>query len=139
MADWTVDMIQRIIINPFYTITFASQLTFDHIPSINETIWIQTNASLIQQNGAEIWLTQLLDILEGNSAAEDDPINPFNAINIDSTNAIEHPPLITKEVWIMANVGLIKEMGVNNWLKQLLDVLVGDIVTGDHLGFSEPI
>lgn len=67
---------------------------------------------------------------------EGDPANPFNTINIDPTNAIEHPPLITKETWIKANVALIEEIRVNNWLKQLLDVLVGDIVTGDYIGFA---
>jgi hypothetical protein len=136
MEGWTENTIQRILINPFYAITFVSHLTNDHIPSTNETTWIQTNASLIQKNGAEIWLTQLLNILEGKSTAESDPINPFNAINIDPENAIEHPPLITKEKWIKANTALIKEMRVNNWLKQLLDILVGDIVTGSHIDLA---
>lgn len=50
-------------------------------------------------------------------------INPFYAINIYPGLAAEHEPLITKEKWVKANENLIKEIGIEEWLKTLLDVL----------------
>jgi Recombinase len=137
MGSWTEDIIQRMLINPFYAITFAPQLTLDHIPPMSESEWIQINASTISTVSAEKWLEQLLDALEGKFVANDEHVNPFSAINIHQTNDLEHPPLITRELWIEANIALIKEMGAEKWLKQLLDVLVGDFVASENVTFTE--
>lgn len=139
MGIWTENTIQRMLINPFYAITFAPDLTVDHIPPMSEVEWIQTNASSIRDSGAEKWLAQLLDALEGKAIIENERINPFNVINIDPTNAIEHPPIVTRELWIQGNTRLIKEMGVNEWLKQLLDVLAGDFVTSGNVDLAAPL
>ena len=36
--------------------------------------------------------------------------------------------------WVQANASLMKEMGSERWLRQLLDVLNGDIVTAEEVG-----
>jgi hypothetical protein len=59
------DNLQRILINPFYAITVAPQLTAEHDPPMSEAEWIQANASLIREVGAERWLKRLLDVLSG--------------------------------------------------------------------------
>jgi hypothetical protein len=138
MESWTENTIQRMLINPFYAITFTPALTVDHIPPMSEAEWIRTNALSIDDGGAEKWLMQLLEALEGKAAMKDERVNPFNVINIDPKNAIEHPPIVTRELWIQVNTKLIEEMGANEWLKQLLDVLVGDIVTSGNFGLTMP-
>jgi len=65
MPQFTEDNLQRIIINPFYAITFAPQLTEEHEPAMSEVEWVQANASLMGEMGSERWLRQLLDVLGG--------------------------------------------------------------------------
>ena len=69
MPHFTEDSLRRIIINPFYAITLATQLTEDHVPAMDETEWVRTNASLMGEMGAAIWLRQMLDVLEGKVVA----------------------------------------------------------------------
>ena len=91
MPSFTDDNLQRIIINPYYAITVAPQLTEEHEPPLDETEWVRANASLMEGMGSERWLKQLLDVLEGKADAPDQPINPFQAVNIDPLFAVEHP------------------------------------------------
>jgi hypothetical protein len=135
---FTEDSLQRIIINPFYAITVAPQLTQEHEPAMGEIEWVQANVSLIGEMGAERWLMQLLDVLEGKVGAPEGPINPSQAVNIDPLFAAEHPPLIEREMWVDVNVMQIRNMGAEGWLVQLLDVLGGDIVTAGEVGFAPP-
>ena len=65
MPQFTEDNLQRIIINPFYAITVATQLTQEHEPPMGEAEWVQANASLMREMGSERWLRQLLDVLNG--------------------------------------------------------------------------
>src|SRR5947209_9790275 len=109
-----------------------------HEPSMDETEWVRTNATLIGEMGATSWLRQLLDALEGKAGAQEGPINPFQAVNIDPLFAAEHPPLIEREMWVDVNVMQIRNMGAEGWLRQLLDVLTGDIVTAEEVGFAPP-
>ncbi len=113
MPHFTEDNLQRIIINPFYAITGAPQLTEEHESAMGEVEWVQANASLMREMGIERWLRQLLDLLEGKIAAPEQPIYPFWAINIDPLFAAEHPPLIEREMWV-------------------------DIVTAGEVGFAPP-
>src|SRR5712691_11061795 len=129
VPHFTEDNLQRIIINPFNAITVASQLTEEHEPSMSEAEWVQANASLMREMGSERWLRQLLDVLEGEVTAPEQAINPSQAVNIDPLFAVEHPPLIEREIWVDVNVMQIRNMGAQGWLVQLLDVLGGDIVT----------
>ena len=136
MPHFTEDSLRRIIINPFYAITVASQLTEEHEPSMDEAEWVRTNATLIGEMGAASWLRQLLDMLESKAGAPQGPINPFQAVNIDPLFAAEHPPLIGKETWVEVNVTQIRNMGAEGWLRQLLNVLDGNIVTAEEVGFA---
>ena len=138
MPHFTEDNLQRIIINPFYAITVAPQLTREHEPAMSEAEWVQANATLIREVGSERWLRQLLEVLEGKAAAPEQPINPSQAINIDQLFAAEHPPLIEWEMWVDVNVMQLRNMGAEGWLRQLLDVLGGDIVTAEEVGFAPP-
>ncbi len=135
---FTEDNLQRIIINPFYAITVAPQLTAEHDPPMSEAGWIQANASLIREVGTERWLKQLLDALEDKAVNPDEPINPFHAVNIDPMFAAEHPPLIGRDMWVDVNAIQVRNMGTEGWLRQLLDVLNGDIVTAEEVGFAPP-
>jgi hypothetical protein len=57
-------------------------------------------------------------------------INPFFAVTCAETLCIPHPPLVTKEQWIQANRALMNQMGVEPWLRQLLEVLETGGATG---------
>jgi hypothetical protein len=138
VPQFTEDNLQRIIINPFYAITFAPQLTEEHEPPTSEAEWVQANASLMREMGSERWLRQLLDVLEGKVGAPDQPINPSQAVNIDPMFAAEHPPLIERDMWVDVNVKHIRNMEAEGWLRQLLDVLGGDIVTAEEVGLAPP-
>jgi hypothetical protein len=138
MPHFTEDSLQRIIINPFYAITVAPQLTEEHVPPMGDAEWVQANASLMEEMGSARWLRQLLDVLEGKADTPEGPINPSQAVNIDPLFAAEHPPLIEREMWVDVNVMHIRNMGAEGWLMQLLDVLGGDIVTAGEVGFAPP-
>jgi hypothetical protein len=138
VPHFTEDNLQRIITNPFYAITVAPQLTREHEPSIGEAEWVQANASLMREMGSERWLRQLLDVLEGKVGVPDQPINPSRAVNIDPVFAVAHPPLIEREMWVDVNAKHIRNMGAEEWLRQLLDVLNGDIVTAEEIGLAPP-
>lgn len=53
-------------------------------------------------------------------------VNPVYAITIDPDLAGVTQHLITKEVWIAAQVRLIEEMGSEAYVKQLVAVLEGE-------------
>lgn len=136
MGQIKPEHIQGIIMNPFYAIIIAPEFVEEHIPFMSDEEWVKVNASLIQEIGAEKWLTQLLDVLEGSTAAEKEGINPFNAINIDSMYAAEHPPAWRKEQWVQGNVTLLSQLGTEQWLTQFLAVLEGDVVTAADMGLA---
>jgi hypothetical protein len=136
MSKITPAHIHGILMNPFYAIQVAPKLVEEHEPSMSDKEWVTANASLIQELGTEQWLRQLLDLLQSNTVAVDERINPFNAINIDPMFAVDHPPLISQEQWIQANVLLIPQLGTEQWLMQLLDVLEGDFVTAADMGWA---
>jgi hypothetical protein len=105
---------------------------------MSEAEWVQVNAALMMEMGSERWLRQLLDVLEGKAQAPEGPINPSQAVNIDPLFEASHPPLIDREMWVEVNVMQIRNMGTEGWLRQLLNVLGGDIVTAEELGFAPP-
>jgi hypothetical protein len=135
---FTEDNLQRIIINPFYAITVAPQLTEEHETPMGGAEWVQANASLMKEIGSEPWLKQLLDVLEGKVGAPEGPLDPSKAVNIDPLFAAEHPPLIGREMWMDVNMKQIRNMGAQEWLRQLLDVLNGDFVTAEEVGLAPP-
>jgi hypothetical protein len=50
-------------------------------------------------------------------------VNPFYAVTIDATLAIEHEPIVSKSEWVKANLRVMEEIGAERWLYRLLDVL----------------
>jgi hypothetical protein len=50
-------------------------------------------------------------------------INPFHAVTCTETLCVPHALLVTKEQWIQVNRALMNEMGVEPWLRRLLEVL----------------
>ena len=50
-------------------------------------------------------------------------INPYYAINISPSLVPEHEPMTSKEQWVKVNTKLIDELGKEEWLGQLLNVL----------------
>ena len=50
-------------------------------------------------------------------------INPYYAVNIAPALAVKHDPMASKEKWIRVNSKLIDDLGKEEWLKQLLEVL----------------
>lgn len=50
-------------------------------------------------------------------------INPFHAVNIDKVLCVEHEPMVSKGEWVKANAELIAQMGAEQWLYHLLDIL----------------
>jgi hypothetical protein len=65
-------------------------------------------------------------------------INPFYAITVAAQWTKEHEPPMSEAEWVRANASLLGEMGSERWLRQLLDVLNGDIVTAEEVGFAPP-
>jgi hypothetical protein len=127
------------MINPFYAITVAPQLTAERDPAMSEAEWVRANAFLMQRMGTRQWLGHLLDSLEGKDDVPDERINPFRAVTIDPLFAAEHIPLIEREMWIDVNVLQIRDMGTEEWLNQLLDVLNGDIVAAEEVGVASTL
>src|SRR5215470_16526316 len=102
---WTEKDVEQILVNPFSTVTVALALTKEHEPSMSTDAWIEVNTSLISSLGAEFWLMQILNILEGKDGV-DAHMNPYNAVNIDPRFAVEHPPIVPRETWVGANAKL---------------------------------
>ncbi len=50
-------------------------------------------------------------------------LNPFYAIQFAPYLTSEHEPMVSKEEWIAANIKLMDELGKEEWLRQLLEVL----------------
>ena len=53
-------------------------------------------------------------------------INPIYAVSIDPDLMGKHEALISKQRWIDVNRTLIDEIGPEEWLRRLLEVLEGD-------------
>ena len=49
--------------------------------------------------------------------------NPFYAITVSKLFTDEHEPNISEEDWVKVNAKLISEIGAEEWLHRLLEVL----------------
>jgi hypothetical protein len=123
---WTEKDVEQLLISPFTTVTVALALTEEHEPPLSTDDWIKVNASLMNNLGAEAWLTQMLNILEGKEGGSEQ-ISPYNVINIDPRFAFDHASIVPRATWIGANAKLIPQLGGEQWLKTFLDILEGDI------------
>jgi len=136
MEKMTPEHIQGILMNPFYAIQVVPEFVEEHPLPMSEVEWAKANAALIQDIGAEKWLTDLLDVLQGNAVTTDERLNPFKVINIDPVFAVEHPLIVKKAQWVQANVMLISQLGTEKWLVQLLDILEGDFITAEEVDLA---
>jgi len=55
--------------------------------------------------------------------------NPFYAIQVDESMCVPHETLISEEDWIKSAVKLVEEIGVEEYMKNLLENLKGNYVT----------
>jgi hypothetical protein len=64
--------------------------------------------------------------------------NPFYAIEIDPSLAVPHEPLLSEEKWIAINKILIRDLGPESYLRNLLAILKGNYVKGegDQFGYA---
>lgn len=68
-------------------------------------------------------------------------VNPFVAIQIDSSLAAPHEPFISEDEWVQVGMRVIEESGAEFFLRALLKTLKGDYVGaegGAPFGYSDP-
>lgn len=58
------DYVRDSVINPFRGVHFSERLRGSHEPIIERAVWIEANAKMIDELGAETWLWRLLEVLE---------------------------------------------------------------------------
>jgi hypothetical protein len=135
MPQFTPDDIRRLMANPFYAISFHEAL-IGRAPVERASDWLARNTTELETaRGRGLcaqWLTHLLAVLREDATAED-PCNPARTVRIAETFGIEHPPLLTEELWVRGNCNLIAQHGARAWLTTLLRVLGGDIVTAENV------
>jgi hypothetical protein len=135
MPHFTPDDIRRLMANPFYAIAFHDAL-IGHAPVEHTSDWLARNTTGLETaRGRGLcarWLEHLLEVLRDDAAAAD-PCNPARAVRVAETFGIEHPPLLTEDLWVRGNCNLIAQYGARAWLTTLLRVLGGEIVTADDV------
>ena len=116
---------EKLLTNPFYTVTFAEHLFNRHSNLSSKEDWVAANAHIMKDIGTKEWLAELLNVLSQPRIEYDghDIVNPALAINLSDGLKGNHEPLITRELWIDANDKLVKELGLEIWLWRLLETL----------------
>ena len=71
--------------------------------------------------GIRVWLRQFLEAVTLPKVEYDghDIINPALAVIISDSLKGDHEPLVTRDQWVDANIKLVGELGVANWLWRL--------------------
>jgi hypothetical protein len=123
--DTSANDASAMIANPFYAVTFASHVFKKHSNLGSKEDWVAANAYTMNDISPKIWLEEFLDFMTQSRAKYDghDILNPMLVVNVSDGLEGEHEPLVTRELWIQANEKMIKEMGPERWLWQLLEVL----------------
>ena len=68
---WIEVDVKAMIVNPFYAVNIVPTLCAEHEPIVDRDQWVQANARLIGEMGAEVWLNLLLDVLESGGVTDD--------------------------------------------------------------------
>lgn len=126
MKPTDTDFVEKSIVNPFYAITLKDELFGEHAIEGAKEDWVLKNVQLIEEMGSKDWLGELLLSLSPKGKPDhvrDTLINPYKGIIFSDRLMGEHEPLVTREMWIDANVKMIKELGADTWLWRLLGVL----------------
>jgi SEC-C motif-containing protein len=124
------------VADPLEAVKLDPVLTEAHEPIVDEVTWLMGNVSVIEDEGAEPYLRNLLFTLAGGFPTSDTGrsnaaaiaallVNPFYAIELDPAHA-ERSPSMSEEEWIECNVAAIAELGAEGWLLRLLATLKGD-------------
>jgi hypothetical protein len=56
-------------------------------------------------------------------------VSPMYVLTCDPLFAEPHEATVSQKAWIRANANLAREIGIENWMRLLLDVLRGNYVT----------
>jgi hypothetical protein len=132
---FTPDHLRRLIANPYYAIAFNDEL-INREPLEHESDWLARNTSALEvargRGHCAEWMERLLFVLRADAGAAD-PCNPARAVRIAATFGVEHPPLLTEDLWVRGNCNLIAQHGARAWLTTLLRVLGGEFVTADDV------
>lgn len=68
------DDVKGMLINPIYAVSIDPDLVGSPEPIVSKERWIKANEKLINEIGAEEWLSRLLAVFEGNYPTNpDDP------------------------------------------------------------------
>lgn len=128
MSTQAEDSAKATLINPFNAMSFTDYVFKQRKPALAKEDWVFTNAALIKDIGPEAWLKQLVASLTIKPSKPIDNLNelvvsPHQVITVSGQLRGEHKPPIAIETWIAANVKLMTELGAEDWLWQLLNVL----------------
>lgn len=126
MRQASEDDAADILINPFYAISFANRFFEQDKVEVAKEDWVLNNIGLINHEmGAADWLNELLRSLS--TEPLDNPtytiICPDRAIVISNRLMGKHESTVSSDAWVLANVKLMDELGLETWLWRLLQVL----------------
>jgi hypothetical protein len=125
MSSTEEDDAKAIFANPYYVVSFADYLFDTQDTPLAREDWVLANAKLIKEMGAKEWLTELLACLA--TEPSDNPtymvINPRQTVVFSDELHVEHEPIVDTDIWLEANMKMLKEIGAEEWLWQLLKVL----------------
>ena len=119
---WTTGDVAALLCNPFLYV-------------FTESSWIASNGRAILRFGPRRWLYALLAALQQRhvpgspTVAEPRVADPYEAIMVAPALCMEHPPLVTADVWVAANVQGLNDQLAADWLANLLAVLKGAYAT----------
>lgn len=72
--ELTIEELRRILANPFYCMVIDEDMCVPHQPLVTEELWIKSAVKGIQENGAEVFLKDLLENLKGNYVPHGEPV-----------------------------------------------------------------
>ncbi len=130
MSNWEPGDVAALLTNPFYAIEIHKSFSRSHGHVLTEARWIASNERAAREVGAAQWLEKLMSALqadhsrgrfERSSLAMADP---YQAVTVDPTLCLEHPPIVNVDLWVRANATGLEEHSVT-WLRNLLFVLKG--------------
>jgi hypothetical protein len=129
-------MTDTAVADPMAAVRLAEILLEPHEALVDERTWLKANVDMIENDGSEPYLRNLLFTLSGNFPTGDSGfaspadvaamlVNPFYAIEIDPQHA-QRTPEMSEDAWVQINRGAIEELGAEGWLLRLLSTLKGN-------------
>ena len=112
------------IISPYNVINFAESLFKSQLHPITREDYILANTKLLNNLGTSNWLSKLIEALTGKVKNKSYAvINPIETVKISTKFQGQHQTIINLNDWLNANSKLIEELGAEQWLSLLLDIL----------------